>query len=194
MTFEEVYHKHYKELTMQNSVSVTFSCGHTEMMPVPPTIDAESYKKILESDSTLLCYECFLNKTEEKYLNNLMAVRQQSDRVKKINESNSLPKLTGSMKQIHWAESIRAKVFSKANQKIMKKNLTPENVQAVIDTLIKHTSSSWWIDYFRFANADSMINFMLETDDEELTELLEPYRVLMNILPQPETWRGSYFK
>jgi hypothetical protein len=60
-----------------------------------------------------------------------------------------LPKLTGSEKQIAWAETIRMKVIAQAQDAINRTATTPARQAQVAPLLAKlkaQTNAAWWID------------------------------------------------
>lgn len=65
-------------------------------------------------------------------------------------ETESLPELTGSEKQIAWATKIRADFFRQVRQKMEETEAAGktvgENYKRVVEEITGRTSSSWWID------------------------------------------------
>ncbi len=60
-----------------------------------------------------------------------------------------LPELTGSEKQVAWAETIRMKVIAQAEEAIARTATTPERKAQVAPLLAKltaQTNAGWWID------------------------------------------------
>lgn len=60
-----------------------------------------------------------------------------------------LPKLTGSEKQVAWAETIRMKAIAEAEAAIARTATTPERQEQVAPLLAKlkaQTDSGWWIE------------------------------------------------
>ena len=63
---------------------------------------------------------------------------------------NDLPELTGSEKQIKWAESMRAKFIDQANAMLEKHPSPAASEKRFIDAVAKvlddQTTAAWWID------------------------------------------------
>lgn len=63
---------------------------------------------------------------------------------------NNLPELTGSEKQIKWAESLRAKFIDQANAMLEKHPSPAASEKRFIDAVAKvlddQTTAAWWID------------------------------------------------
>lgn len=87
---------------------VTFSCGHTETVQLfGKTKDRERWIKWAEENK--LCQDCWQAAKEEQ--------RQQATAAAiEENISYGLPSLTGSEKQVAWAETIRAEMVQKIEQ------------------------------------------------------------------------------
>lgn len=63
-------------------------------------------------------------------------------------EANSgLAALTGTEKQVHWAEALRAQAIAAVDRLVAEKNIRlSTEQQAVIDRLKNHTDACWWIE------------------------------------------------
>jgi hypothetical protein len=117
---------------------VTFSCGHEETVELFGK-ETEREKKIKWYEKFGLCSEC--RKAEQE--------RKEED----IEKTYSLPKLTGSDKQISWARSIRAnavrKVAELVKERIAESPADEKTFQGMLDEWIscarKETKASWWI-------------------------------------------------
>lgn len=76
---------------------VTYSCGHTGTVQIYGT-NTEREKKIAWYENYAVCPECYAKGQQEE-----AAIAAQQAK------ADGLPALTGSEKQIRWAESIRQK-------------------------------------------------------------------------------------
>lgn len=81
---------------------------------------------------THICDEC---KAAERDARNTAAAE--------LNRTAGLPTLTGSDKQIAWAETIRAEKATALHGI----GLKPEFVEAIIAVVMQQTSAAWWIDH-----------------------------------------------
>lgn len=92
---------------------VTYKCGHTETVQLYGKID-DRMKKIEWMEQHAVCSECKRKETEEKH-------RQEYE--KALQQSESLPVLQGSEKQVAWAMTIRQKWIDKARQYLESKGM-----------------------------------------------------------------------
>jgi hypothetical protein len=131
--------------------SVEHSCGHTETVQlVGKHKDRERRIEWLENHA--VCSECYATKRDaERTAANAAAAQ--------ANAAAALPELTGSEKQIAWAESIRkpvCDVLRDARAQLLEKlraEFSPAAQQELADALtllvserIDRTSASEWID------------------------------------------------
>ena len=126
---------------------ITYECGHTTR--------EQLYGKMAQRERTIeraldrLCHDCYASKlAEERAAESAAAAEAAKDA--------GLPELTGSEKQIAWAESIRAKQVAELIE--LDKVLatapakTPEQVEAVrigrevVADMISRTSAKDWIE------------------------------------------------
>lgn len=124
------------------------TCGHQYDVQLFGKGD-ERHRKI-EYFETGICPTCWKKQQEEK-----RAKESQE------NQSAGLPKLTGSPKQISWAESIRAKYNTQwQSLKInLLKNIdkSPDlgcRILEIAESIINNSDSKFWID-----NRDAYSNF-----------------------------------
>ena len=97
---------------------VTYACGHTETVELFGKT-SERERKIEWMERDCLCPSCYKEK-------------QQAEA-----ETFDLPELTGTPKQISWAETLRNKVFRELNE---------EAPAEFVDWLKGQTESRFWID------------------------------------------------
>lgn len=102
--------------------NVTFSCGHeVEVELYGPQSDRK--RKLEFFRESALCRECELKAAKE------------------YAEREGLPPLTGTEKQVRWAETIRAERIMDAAQV----GQTPQEQEA-LERLRNITSAGWWIE------------------------------------------------
>ena len=104
---------------------VTYACGHTETVELfGKTSERERKIKWMEGDC--LCPSC-------------CKAKQQKEAA-----AFNLPELTGTPKQISWAETLRNKVFRELNKVF--RELSEEAPAEFVDWLKGQTESRFWID------------------------------------------------
>lgn len=142
---------------------ITYNCGCNRIVNLFGSYDERDRK--IEWLKTQDCPECKKAKIRSK--------------VESINASKRLPALSGSEKQIVWAEEIRAffvDYYDTFSPKI--KTSKPEMINLLRDWLINHTDSKFWIDHrsyfetYRYAD-DDQIN-----DKIFMSRIAEIYQVL----------------
>jgi len=101
--------------------TVTFSCGHTEVIELVGKT-SERERKIAYFEQYGTCSECYKAEQEVKRAAAIEAVK-----------AANLPELAGSVKQIAWAEKIRAQKFNEFNGK-------------GFNFIVTETSAAWWIE------------------------------------------------
>lgn len=136
---------------------ITYSCGHKDTVTLfGPT--AERDRKIEWMESKGLCPECYkVHISEQREKASKEAAAQAKDL--------GLPLLTGSVKQIAWAETIRRKSFEDLKRVVTGSDSTVsdmlQRLQTAQDTgtaaekelsvallkLIREPSAKWWIDH-----------------------------------------------
>lgn len=122
--------------------TVTYSCGHThEVQLYGKTADRE--RKIKWMEEQAVCPDCYK--------------AQKEATAKAQAEENGLPALTGSEKQIAWAEILREKALATIAEKLDTIKISQyengdEIMKKVKPLIIKkaaelHTGSRYWIDH-----------------------------------------------
>lgn len=123
---------------------VTYQCGHASDEQLYGKTD-DRYAHI-ERQRGRLCSECYR--------------AQQTAEATEQAEAAGLPTLTGSGKQVAWAETIRAKLLTEiARQRAefealgRRKGATEDNIAAalaqfdgVVAKVVAQTGARWWID------------------------------------------------
>jgi len=123
---------------------IKHSCGHEEEHSLfGPYKDRDRKEEWLKSR---LCSECWRAEQEKQR-------ERQNQEAAKANAEAGLPTLTGSPKQVTWAETIRAaKLADLPSLRISpeKAQANPEGAakaQAALDQFIGQISAAWWIDH-----------------------------------------------
>lgn len=146
---------------------VAYACGHSVMR-----VKSRSYSVFIKAAARDLCEACLnAHKVKREHM--------ISDLVQRTKEAIAATKLTGSKKQIEWADRIREKWLH-----IVKRDIPPHSLKssfekaqsrgalrdtiervttnvltvrlAAIDEVLAHSKAAWWID-FRDC-LDSMVN------------------------------------
>lgn len=115
-------------------ITVTFSCGHTGEIEVFGKND-EREKTIWKAEHFWICPNCREKEKEEK--NQQAAAR---------NQQAGLPPLTGSPKQIAWAETIRAEIMSRLEALPAADGAAKELKKQVIAFYRTKDKAGEWID------------------------------------------------
>lgn len=123
---------------------ITRSCGHTETINIGGKVSERDRQA--EYEAGKLCYECYKAKQAEQRAAESKAAAEAA-------QSSGLPALTGSEKQVAWAETIRAAAAQslgalrpmlaaapEANRK------TADIAIGIIDATLARTSAHDWIE------------------------------------------------
>jgi hypothetical protein len=123
--------------------TVTRACGHTETVALFGKGKDRDWR--LENvEPQKLCYECWQAE---------LARQREEEYQKAVQEAqeSGLPGLTGTEKQIAWAERIRISILEKVEgllDKMLKsENPNLENIELARRAIQAKTSASWWIDH-----------------------------------------------
>lgn len=79
---------------------ITMSCGHTETVELFG--NANDRERKIEYLKTCKCHEC--------------EAAEKAAKLARFNSDNALPALTGSEKQVNWADSLREKRFNEVDE------------------------------------------------------------------------------
>lgn len=122
---------------------ITHSCGHTVEHDIcGPTRNRQGMADWL---ADRLCPDCYRAEiTAERERRNASAAE--------TNRGNGLPELTGTPKQVAWAESIRAAAYptlAEMQQKITSDWSGPggEEALGIVNHATGQSSARWWIDH-----------------------------------------------
>ena len=130
--------------------TVTRACGHEE--PVALIGKAKDREWRLEKvEPYKLCYECYQEDMKRR--------REEANReAAEVAKENRYPALTGTEKQIPWAETVRIELMARMEEIIHNKRYGVENA-SLFQNAVEHiketkTTAHWWIDH-RFLTGDS---------------------------------------
>lgn len=125
-------------------LTITRACGHTDTIEVFGTnVHGERDKKVAYEE-TKMCKECYNKSISNK------------------NVEAGMVALTGSEKQIAWAEKIRAKAIDDLDA-IKTQEEKDETFKAKIKTiLLEQSESKWWIE-----NKDNAIKVVAKSIKDE---------------------------
>lgn len=117
--------------------TITHTCGHREVVQIYGTNSHGERERKADWMASKPCREC------ERAAETASAKTQT--------EAAGLPALTGSPKQVAWAESIRAKAMMRLSDGLSHASGTEQERQAAYAALhtavAKHTDARWWIDH-----------------------------------------------
>lgn len=123
---------------------ITRACGHTETVQITGPIAGRDRQA--EYESGKLCYECYKAKQAKQRAAESQAAAEAA-------KSAGLPALTGSEKQVAWAETIRAAAAQSLNdmrptlQAALAANRKGADIAlGIIDATLARTSAHDWIE------------------------------------------------
>ena len=157
----------------------TYSCGHEGEVSIPGTRKTGEYRaKMIFSG---LCPDCQAA-ADEKLVDELKEKYSSPD--------SDLPMLEGSVKQIVWAESLRASRMNQVDYLVKKiKNFYDDEgiklALLAIQKIFQISSSRWWIDH-RDYDLDYMVeNYLRDYGDDMKDEMA------MEVLQQEATFDAA---
>ena len=117
---------------------VTYTCGHVATIQLyGKTAERESRIKYLEGNC--VCPECYkAQKDAERKAENEKSAEAAKDR--------GMQELSGSPKQVAWANTIREKVMAYIDKTMDLEDERVKNLIQYINTSADTKSASWWID------------------------------------------------
>nr|DAO36047.1 MAG TPA: hypothetical protein [Caudoviricetes sp.] len=117
---------------------VTYTCGHIATIQLyGKTSEREERIKWLEDNC--VCPECYKAQKEAER-------KAENEKAAEAAKNRGTQELSGSSKQIAWANTIREKALKYIDEKM---NLEDERVKKLIEYINNSTitkSASWWID------------------------------------------------
>ena len=118
---------------------VLFSCGHEETVSLfGPGKERE--RTISWYRSAGLCSECYAKRKQERYNERNQAHAEEA-------KSAGLPALTGTEKQIAWAETLRVELYKKWIKEAQIYKNPAETVKRLNAMTLAETSAKFWIDH-----------------------------------------------
>ena len=134
---------------------VKYSCGHEGLLYVSGK-SADKQEKIEWAERDGICPACYAKMKRE----------EREEARKEEAHENGFPELSGSEKQINWANEIRSKFFGDLNEAIARVKIN-DKIQAQIDKAMEMmktvNTSRFWID--NRDNAKSLLK-MLDAYDK----------------------------
>ena len=98
-----------------------------------------------------------------------------------LEKEYQLPELIGSNKQNIWAKDIRIKVVKQLE--MARKNISQKHFNWIYRSLLcQFTESSWWIEQSKDKQITKLINEMIKSSDENLTDTDESIAIPQNLL------------
>lgn len=127
--------------------TITRSCGHTESVQIYGTNSHGERERKAQYEASKACAEC--------YKAQLAQERQASAEAgAQVAADAGLAPLTGSDKQVAWANQIRGKFLAELDGIKAQAAAAGQDwdspvaaeTRALVDKVLAHTDSSWWID------------------------------------------------
>lgn len=133
-----------KEVFGMGTHYVHHTCGHRVRHVLTVAEEKQGKVEWLES---VVCPECFRAEKEKEKA----AARQKADaEAQKLTSEAGFPALTGSEKQVKWANTIRAelwKLLGDADEPDPADQETLEALEKIRKRFFAETSAKWWIDH-----------------------------------------------
>lgn len=142
---------------------IEHSCGHTHTADLLGTNSHGERDRKAEWLATQLCPDCARTQRDETH-------RQQAEDATRVATENGWPALTGSEKQIAWAEQIRVDAVADMENRLTKRldaDVTEKALTYWTSAALRQTDAAWWIDN-RLRILPS-INSLTLTADERAT-------------------------
>ncbi len=122
---------------------ITHSCGHTKTHQIFGTNSKGQRDNKRAWLATTLCEDCYKAEQNAKHAAENAAAAE-------ANKAAALPELTGTPKQIAWAESIRAAKIAELDGLLGpadgEQDELHRELQAIIDAVKNQKSAVYWID------------------------------------------------
>ncbi len=150
--------------------TVTRACGHEEIVALVGKVKNREWR--LENvEPSKFCHDC--------YQAELARQREKENReAAEVARENNLPGLTGTEKQIAWAESIRQQLLADIDEFIYKQikaeyRNDPKLLEA-IKRIKSKTNASWWIDNRGMKTSYEFKQLLEDASREVKTEKIQP--------------------
>lgn len=144
--------------------TVTRACGHNETVVLYGKSRDREWR-LEQVEPSKLCYECYQKQLAEQ--------REKENReAAEAARAMNLPQLTGTEKQVAWAETIRQKMLADID-KFVYGRIKPEHrndirIKEPVRAIQAKTSASWWIDHRGETGCSSYTKRLLEAEHEAL--------------------------
>lgn len=135
--------------------TITHTCGHTQTHHIYGTNAKGQRDNKIAWLSEQVCTECY--KAEQQAKRDAINANNAKD-----NKERGYADLTGTPKQVAWAESIRAKILNCPEMELKPegRDKNPEffnKLKAIMDSLHQETSAVFWIDNRNIINQQWLI-------------------------------------
>ncbi len=137
---------------------VTRSCGHVETVNlIGKTRDRQWRLENVEAQK--LCRECYQAELAKQNAKAAAAAAEMG-----------LPELTGTEKQVVWAETIRQDAIEYLDKMASEQGESPIAREVMDYILASRTRASWWIDQRAMTNSIIALNYVLEHTHDEMQQ------------------------
>lgn len=158
--------------------TVTRSCGHVETVALVGKIKDREWR-LEHVEEQKLCSECWKAELKRRH-------EEENQEAAEAAKDNGLPALTGSAKQVPWAETIRLQMIAEFEELIYRRVPREKRgdvllVEALESVKRSRTSARWWIDN-RFAEGykDLLRILDMEIQEKKMEEAKPPKEVVLN--------------
>jgi hypothetical protein len=138
--------------------TVTRACGHDEIINL---IGKQCDWRLENVEPSKLCYECYQKQLAEQH-------EKENREAAEVAKEMNLPELTGSEKQVAWAETIRQQMLAGIDNfvyhYIKDEHRNDLKIQEPIQSIRAKTSASWWIDHRGDTKSPSYVKRLLEAE------------------------------
>ena len=168
--------------------NIMMACGHYQEVELPDDENKATAQQ--EKIETLICRDCYVDRINTKQIERydaIMADRQyhgyEASYLTLAECKYMLPELDGSVKQVCWAESIRAK-FVRSYSKLRKKIGNHDDEEKILQWVVNHNLAGWWISFMQptrkiYVEEDYVYNIYHCRDvTEEIQTILAPLEIL----------------
>lgn len=157
--------------------NITFSCGHKGTVGLIGKHDYREWK-LNWYQEVGLCPECEKERKEEER-------KREREELEKYITELELPQLSGTQKQIEWANELRAKRIKRILETVQ------NNVQydITLKQLSQQTNSAFWIEH-RYDSDREFLDYlkqMIEKQEERMMENDIPQEIQEEFVIHPET-------
>lgn len=151
------------------------ACGHVETIQIYGTDAHDERKRTAAYEATRQCYECYTVDRDAR-----RAV--EAETATSLAQERGLPVLTGSPKQIAWAEKIRADVLAAHADAMTVRAAAPNAgpasaarqewwIATTTEVLVRPVEAKWWIDN-RGTRWVALAKLLMTTEEQATYEAL----------------------